>query len=87
VSVDAILVVDMARYSGLVAADIGVPSPFSYADIVVVPTHRALNGPLGSMIFYNRASESLKKIPKLDRKISAFVSQEITGPPVNTSYT
>ena len=86
-SVDAILVVDLARYSGLVAADIGVTSPFSYSDIVVIPTHRNLNGPLGSMIFYNRHSERLKKIPKLDRRLSAAIIQEVTGAPINTSYT
>ena len=43
-SVGAILLVDMAHFSGLVAAGV-YPNPCEYADIVTSTTHKTLRGP------------------------------------------
>ena len=51
-SVGAIFVVDMAHFSGLVAAKIH-PDPFPHADIVTTTTHKTLRGPRGGMILTN----------------------------------
>jgi len=48
-SVGAILVVDMAHFSGLVAAGL-YPNPCQYADIVTSTTHKTLRGPRSGMI-------------------------------------
>lgn len=49
-SVGAILMVDMAHISGLVAGGVAV-SPFEYADVVTSTTHKTLRGPRSGMIF------------------------------------
>jgi glycine hydroxymethyltransferase len=49
-SVGALLMVDMAHISGLVASGVAV-SPFPYADIVTSTTHKTLRGPRSGMIF------------------------------------
>ncbi len=48
-SVGAVFVVDMAHFSGLVAAGIH-PNPCEYADIVTSTTHNTLRGPRSGMI-------------------------------------
>jgi glycine hydroxymethyltransferase len=48
-SVGAIFLVDMAHFSGLVAAGIH-PNPCDYADIVTSTTHKTLRGPRSGMI-------------------------------------
>jgi len=48
-SVGAIFVVDMAHFSGLVAAGVH-PNPCEYADIVTSTTHKTLRGPRGGLI-------------------------------------
>ncbi|GAA2434490.1 serine hydroxymethyltransferase [Actinomadura vinacea] len=48
-SVDALLMVDMAHFAGLVAAGLH-PSPVPYADIVTTTTHKTLGGPRGGLI-------------------------------------
>src|SRR5229473_3378486 len=48
-SVEAIFLVDMAHFSGLVAAGI-YPNPCEYADIVTSTTHKTLRGPRSGMI-------------------------------------
>jgi glycine hydroxymethyltransferase len=48
-SVGAILLVDMAHFSGLVAAGL-YPNPCEYADIVTSTTHKTLRGPRSGMI-------------------------------------
>jgi Glycine/serine hydroxymethyltransferase len=48
-SVGAILLVDMAHYSGLVAAGL-YPNPCEYADIVTSTTHKTLRGPRSGLI-------------------------------------
>ncbi len=47
--VDAIFMVDMAHFAGLVAAGLH-PNPVDYADIVTTTTHKTLRGPRGGMI-------------------------------------
>ncbi len=48
-SVGALLLVDMAHFSGLVAAGLH-PNPCEYADIVTSTTHKTLRGPRAGMI-------------------------------------
>jgi len=48
-SVGAIFLVDMAHFSGLVAAGL-YPNPCKYADIVTSTTHKTLRGPRAGMI-------------------------------------
>ena len=47
--VNALLMVDMAHFAGLVAGG-AHPSPIPYADIVTTTTHKSLRGPRGAMI-------------------------------------
>jgi glycine hydroxymethyltransferase len=48
-SVEALFLVDMAHFSGLVAAGVH-PNPCEYADIVTSTTHKTLRGPRSGMI-------------------------------------
>jgi len=57
--VGAILMVDMAHISGLVAAGV-VRSPFPYAHVVTSTTHKTLRGPRSGMIFARQ--EFMKRI-------------------------
>jgi len=52
--VDGFLLVDMAHYAGLVAAQLH-NNPFKYADIVTTTTHKSLRGPRAGMIFYRKS--------------------------------
>jgi len=47
--VGAVLLVDMAHYSGLIAAGL-YPNPCPYADIVTTTTHKTLRGPRSGLI-------------------------------------
>ena len=59
-SVGAYLVVDMAHYSGLIAAK-QYPNPIEYADVVTSTTHKTLRGGRSAMILTNN-EELIKKI-------------------------
>ena len=50
--VDAYLLVDMAHYSGLVAAQ-EYPDPLPHAHVVTSTTHKTIRGPRGGMILSN----------------------------------
>jgi glycine hydroxymethyltransferase len=58
-SVDALLMVDMAHFAGLVAAGVH-PSPIPHADVVTTTVHKTLGGPRSGMIMCR--SEHAKKI-------------------------
>ena len=49
----AALMVDMAHFAGLVAADLH-PSPVPYADVVTSTTHKTLGGPRGGFVLTER---------------------------------
>ncbi len=55
-SVDAYLMVDMAHYSGLIAAGV-YPSPVGHADFITSTTHKTLRGPRGGIILCNAEFE------------------------------
>jgi glycine hydroxymethyltransferase len=57
--VGALLMVDMAHFAGLVAADLH-PSPMPYADVVTTTVHKTLDGPRSGMILCTE--EHAKKI-------------------------
>ena len=57
--VDALLMVDMAHFAGLVAAGLH-PNPVPFADVVTTTTHKTLGGPRGGMIMAK--AELAKKI-------------------------
>ncbi|MDO8522956.1 MAG: serine hydroxymethyltransferase [bacterium] len=48
--VEALLMIDMSHFAGLVAGG-AYPSPFPYADIVTTTTHKTLRGPRSAIIF------------------------------------
>ncbi|MDA8370864.1 MAG: serine hydroxymethyltransferase [Nocardiopsaceae bacterium] len=70
--VDALLLVDMAHFAGLVAAGLH-PNPVPYADIVTTTTHKTLGGPRGGLIL---AKEELGK------KINSAVFPGMQGGPL-----
>ncbi len=72
-SVGAYLLVDMAHFAGLVAAD-EHPSPFPHAHVATTTTHKTLRGPRGGMILTN--DEALSK------KINSAIFPGIQGGPL-----
>jgi glycine hydroxymethyltransferase len=54
--IGAIFMVDMAHYSGLIAAGV-YPSPVPHADIVTSTTHKSLRGPRGGIILMKAEHE------------------------------
>ncbi|MCP2334862.1 serine hydroxymethyltransferase [Actinomadura rupiterrae] len=71
-SVDALLMVDMAHFAGLVAAGLH-PSPVPHAHIVTTTTHKTLGGPRGGLIL---AKEEFGK------KINSAVFPGMQGGPL-----
>jgi len=72
-SVGAILLVDMAHFSGLVAAGVH-PSPLPHAHVVTTTTHKTLRGPRGGMILSND--------PEIGRKINSAMFPGLQGGPL-----
>ncbi len=54
--VGAILMVDMAHYSGLIAAGL-YPNPVPHADVVTSTTHKSLRGPRGGFVLMKAEHE------------------------------
>jgi glycine hydroxymethyltransferase len=59
-SVGAILLADIAHYSGLIVGG-EYPNPFPHADVVTTTTHKGLRGPRGGLILWND-SDHTKRI-------------------------
>ena len=72
-SVGALLLVDMAHYSGLIAAGI-YDSPIPHADFVTSTTHKTLRGARGGMILWND--------DKYTKKINAGIFPGTQGGPL-----
>lgn len=72
-SIDALLMVDMAHFAGLVAAGL-YPSPLPHADVVTTTTHKTLRGPRGGMILSNRED--------IGKKINSAVFPGMQGGPL-----
>ena len=71
--VGAIFMVDMAHFSGLVAAD-EHPTPFGHAHVVTTTTHKTLRGPRGGMVLTD--DEAIAK------KINSAVFPGLQGGPL-----
>lgn len=79
--VGALLMVDMAHISGLVAAGV-VDSPFPYADVVTSTTHKTLRGPRSGIIF-SRRSCAQRNGDDLTKLIDSAVFPALQGGPHN----
>jgi glycine hydroxymethyltransferase len=71
--VDALLMVDIAHYAGLVAGGV-YPNPFPHAHIVTTTTHKTLRGPRGGMVMTNSK--------KWAKKIDSAVFPGLQGGPL-----
>ena len=72
-AVGAYFMVDMAHYSGLIAAGV-YPNPVPHADVVTSTTHKSLRGPRGGIILAN--NEDIAK------KINSAIFPGIQGGPL-----
>ena len=72
-SCGALLLVDMAHYSGLIAGDV-YDSPVPWADFVTSTTHKTLRGARGGMILWNN--------PTYSKKINSAVFPGTQGGPL-----
>ena len=71
--VDAILMVDMAHFAGLVAGG-AHPNPFPHAHVVTSTTHKTLRGPRGGLILTNDGD--------IAKKINSAIFPGIQGGPL-----
>jgi len=79
--VDGFLLVDMAHFAGLVAAELH-NNPFKYADLVTTTTHKSLRGPRAGMIFYRKNKITRRgKEYELDNLVNSAVFPCLQGGP------
>ena len=71
--VGAVLLVDMAHYSGLVAGGV-YDNPVPHADVVTSTTHKTLRGPRGGIILWNK--------PEYTRRINSAIFPGTQGGPL-----
>ena len=71
--IGALLMVDMAHYSGLIAGN-AYPSPLPYADVVTSTTHKTLRGPRGGIILWNN--------PDYSKRINSAIFPGTQGGPL-----
>ena len=69
----ALLMTDIAHYSGLIAGGV-YPNPVKYADVVTSTTHKTLRGPRGGFILWNN--------PDYTKKINAAIFPGTQGGPL-----
>jgi glycine hydroxymethyltransferase len=70
--IDAVFMVDMAHYAGLIAAGV-YPSPVPHADVVTSTTHKTLRGPRGGLVLMK---------PQLEKAINSAVFPGLQGGPL-----
>ncbi len=70
--IDAVFMVDMAHYAGLIAAGV-YPSPIPHADVITSTTHKTLRGPRGGLILMK---------PHLEKAINSAVFPGLQGGPL-----
>jgi len=73
---NAILMVDMSHFAGLVAGK-EYPSPFAYADVVTTTTHKTLRGPRSAMIFSRRDRRAVSYDKKPGAELSVLIDKAI----------
>ena len=79
----AMLMMDMAHISGLVAAE-EQAQPFEYCDIVTTTTHKSLRGPRSGMIFFRRGvNAKTGKDYDYESRINMAVFPSLQGGPNN----
>lgn len=79
-AVGAFFMVDMAHFSGLVAAE-EHRNPFEFADIVTTTTHKSLRGPRAGMIFFRREVTKGKDKINLEERVNNAVFPMLQGGP------
>lgn len=65
-SCEALLMIDMSHFAGLVAGG-AYPSPFLYADVITTTVHKTLRGPRAALIFSRIDTRELNK--KIDKAV------------------
>ena len=85
--VGALMLTDMAHFSGLVAAG-EIPGPFEHSDIVTTTTHKSLRGVRAGLIFFRRGERPVGKkgemVPyDLEQRINGAVFPALQGGPHN----
>nr|PNR48167.1 hypothetical protein PHYPA_012642 [Physcomitrium patens] len=86
--VGALLMCDMAYFSGLVAAQ-EVNQPFDFCDVVTTTTHKSLRGPRAGMIFFRKGPKPARKgqpegaVYDYEDKINFSVFPSLQGGPHN----
>lgn len=79
-SVGAFFMVDMAHFSGLVAAG-EHSNPFEYADVVTSTTHKTLRGPRSGIVFFRKTVRQGKEEISLEARINEAVFPALQGGP------